>query len=76
MPTYVYRVIKKDGSLGDTFEVQQRMADKPLAKHPETGEEVVRVVQAPMVCGTARDAGSKGSAGTSGGGCGSGCSCC
>jgi predicted nucleic acid-binding Zn ribbon protein len=73
MPTYVYRVIKKDGSLGDTFEVQQRMADAPLAKHPQTGEEVVRVVQAPMVCGSARDGTPKQSGG--GHSCGSGCCC-
>jgi predicted nucleic acid-binding Zn ribbon protein len=49
MPTYVYAVIKPDGSDGEPFEVFQRITDEPLTKHPETGEPVRRLVVAPQV---------------------------
>jgi putative FmdB family regulatory protein len=42
VPTYVYRGINS----GTTFEVQQRITEDPLTHHPETGEPVVRVIQA------------------------------
>lgn len=51
MPTYTYQVIHADGTEGETFEWIQRMTDPPLAAHPETGERVVRVFQAPHVAG-------------------------
>ena len=51
MPTYVYAVVRPDGSLGEHFEVVQKMSDPPLEKHPESGEPVRRVPQAPMVGG-------------------------
>lgn len=41
MPTYVY----KNLTTGDTFEIQQSIADPALTEHPETGEPVKRVVQ-------------------------------
>ncbi len=59
MPTYVYAVVKPDGSLGEHFELVQKMSDEPLAKHPETGEPVRRVPQAPMVGGAHSDAADK-----------------
>jgi predicted nucleic acid-binding Zn ribbon protein len=59
MPTYVYAVVKPDGSLGDHFEVVQKMSDAPLSTHPETGEPVQRVPQAPMVGGAHSDAADK-----------------
>ena len=59
MPTYVYAVVKPDGSLGDHFEVVQKMSDTPLSTHPETGEPVQRVPQAPMVGGAHSDAADK-----------------
>lgn len=49
MPTYLYAVVKPDGSLGDTFEVFQRISEDALTKHPETGEPVQRVPVAPQV---------------------------
>lgn len=56
MPTYVYQVIKPDGSEGETFEVFQKMSDPPLTKHPETGEKVQRVIVPPMISdGSKRD---------------------
>jgi len=55
MPTYVYQVINKDGSDGEVFEVVQRMADKPLTKHPESGLPVRRIIQAPNLPNTWSD---------------------
>ena len=59
MPTYVYAVVKPDGSLGDHFEVVQKMSDEPLTAHPETGAPVRRVPQAPMVGGAHSSAADK-----------------
>ena len=69
MPTYVYETIPSDPKTKPVrFEVDQRMSDKPLARHPDTGERVQRVISggAGFICG------SDGSSGSSGGG--SGCS--
>ena len=55
MPTYVYQVIHEDGSEGEIFEVVQRMSDKPLKKHPETGEPVRRIPAAPTIPGNWSD---------------------
>jgi predicted nucleic acid-binding Zn ribbon protein len=42
MPTYVYEVIKLDGTGGERFEVFQKITDEPLTSHPQTGEPVRR----------------------------------
>lgn len=47
MPIYVYRVLKEDGSEGETFEVQQSMSAPALTKHPVSGERVERVYLPP-----------------------------
>lgn len=39
MPTYEYK--REDGS---TFEIRQGINDEPLAKCPETGQDVKRVI--------------------------------
>ncbi len=45
MPTYVYETVPKDPTAKPRrFEIQQRMADSPLRRHPETGETVRRVI--------------------------------
>ncbi|MDA0802469.1 MAG: FmdB family transcriptional regulator [Planctomycetota bacterium] len=49
MPTYVYAVVKPDGSLGDTFEVFQRITEDALTQHPQTGEPIQRVPVLPQV---------------------------
>jgi predicted nucleic acid-binding Zn ribbon protein len=49
MPTYVYRVKRFDGSLGESLEVVQSIRDAPLRRHPRTGEPVVRIPQVPMI---------------------------
>ncbi len=51
MPIYTYQVIHEDGSEGEPFEYVHRMSDPPLTEHPETGEKVVRVFQAPHIAG-------------------------
>lgn len=44
MPLYTYR--REDGT---TFDLRQSFSDDPLTKDPETGQAVVRVVQAASV---------------------------
>jgi predicted nucleic acid-binding Zn ribbon protein len=45
MPTYIYETVpKKAGAKPKRFEVKQSMKEKPLMKHPETGEPVRRVI--------------------------------
>lgn len=51
MPLYVYEVILANGESGEQFEYMQSMADAPLTTHPETGEPVRRVIQAPAIGG-------------------------
>lgn len=71
MPTYVYETRPTDGSAPRTFEVQQKMADPPLEKDPETGAPCERVLTAPFLGGVA----SKGADACEtfgGGGCGMG----
>jgi putative FmdB family regulatory protein len=41
MPVYTYR--REDGT---TFDLRQKFSDDPLSTDPETGQRVVRVVQA------------------------------
>ena len=44
LPTYIYESRPTDGTAPERFEVVQRMTDEPLAKHPQTGEAVRRVI--------------------------------
>ncbi len=45
MTTYVYETIpSKASDKPKYFEIKQNMNDKPLTKHPETGEPIRRVV--------------------------------
>ncbi len=55
MPTYVYQVISEDDSEGEIFEVIQKMSDKPLTRHPETGEPVRRIPAPPTILGNYSD---------------------
>ena len=55
MPRYEYEIILADGETGERFEVWQRMADKPLTHHPETGQPVRRVISAPVIPGERSD---------------------
>jgi predicted nucleic acid-binding Zn ribbon protein len=55
MPFYEYEIIRPDGQPGDRFEVQQRMDDPPLTRHPETNAPVRRVISAPTLPGKFSD---------------------
>ncbi len=48
MPIYVYELIEDPS---ERFEVMQKISDEPLTKHPETGQPVRRVIQAPFIGG-------------------------
>lgn len=45
MPLYVYEIINKDGTDGETFEILQSLSENPLTHHPVTGEPVRRILQ-------------------------------
>lgn len=61
MPTYVYEILDKKGEgTGKTFEIVQSIKEDALKKHPETGEPVRRVPQAPMIAGNWSDLKGKG----------------
>lgn len=47
VPIYVYETLRADGQPGERFEIQQSMRDAALTCHPESGEPVRRVLQAP-----------------------------
>jgi hypothetical protein len=52
MPTYVYEILDHDGKpTGTTFEYVQSMKDKPLSKHPTTGQPVRKCIVAPHIAG-------------------------
>ena len=55
MPVYVYEVVNADDSGGAQFEVTQRIVEKPLTVHPETGEPVRRVIQPVFIGGSWSD---------------------
>ena len=70
MTTYIYETIPADASTEPrVFEFQQRMTDKPLTQHPETGEPVRRIISGGL--GIMQ----KGKASPSPSSCGSGCGC-
>lgn len=49
MPTYVYQAYDEQGQPvpGSVFEVVQPMSEDALTSHPETGQPVKRIPQAP-----------------------------
>ena len=51
VPIYVYEVLLKNGSAGETFEVLHSMSEPPLTHHPETGLPVRRELTAPSYAG-------------------------
>ena len=59
VPTYTYQIITADDSEGEIFEVVQPMSEKPLKKHPETGEPVTRIPALPNIAGKWSDMKSK-----------------
>ena len=55
MPTYTYQVIHDDGTEGEIFAATHGMSEPPLTEHPETGEKVIRVFNAPHVAGSSHE---------------------
>lgn len=52
MPTYEYEYLDDKGEpTGERFEIFQKMADKALSKHPDSGKPCRRAVTAPAVAG-------------------------
>ena len=71
MTTYIYETIPADDCTEPkVFEFQQRMTDKPLTQHPETGEPVRRVISGGL--GIMQKVKASAPAPSS---CGSGCGC-
>lgn len=55
MPTYVYAIVKPDGTDGETFEIVQRMSEPALTRHPDTGQPVRRLPTRPIIPGAGSD---------------------
>ena len=82
MPTYEYEVLGPSGAVEGIYEVEQRMSDAPLTKHPETGAPLRRILsstfaggsadKADRACGTGPCGMPMGSCGMGGGACGGG----
>jgi predicted nucleic acid-binding Zn ribbon protein len=69
MPTYVYETVKRPAC---RYEIKQSMKDEALRVHPETGEEIRRVITG----GFGYAAKSKGASAPAAHGCGHGsCGC-
>jgi predicted nucleic acid-binding Zn ribbon protein len=74
MPIYVYETIPaRAGEKPAYYEIPQRMADEPLATHPQTGERIRRVILGGF--GVLSSIGRKGSTGRKSNGCGPGYCC-
>jgi len=52
MPTYVYEIVRPDGSGGERFERIEPMSAPPLERHPDTGDPVRRVITGFAIGGT------------------------
>lgn len=74
MPIYVYETIPDEaGEKPAVYEILQGIKDKPLSRHPETGERIQRVMLGGF--GVLSSASGRRSAGRDSGGCGPGCCC-
>ncbi len=74
MTTYVYETIpQKRGEKPRYFEIKQNMNDQPLAKHPDTGEPIRRVVLGGFGVLSSGKSGSEPSSGSTC--CGPSCGC-
>lgn len=74
MATYVYETIpRQPGEAPQRFEVVQSMKDAPLARHPDTGEPVRRVITGGY--GLIEKAGAKSPTAAPAAPCAPGCAC-
>lgn len=75
MPIYVYETISgKAGEKPKYCEILQKMTDRPLTKHPETGEAIRRVILGGFGV-LSSTGGKKRSRNAGSGACGPGCRC-
>jgi predicted nucleic acid-binding Zn ribbon protein len=74
MPTYTYETIpQQPGEAPVRFELRQSMLDQPLARHPDTGAPVRRVITGGLgIIGSSRGNAPAPHKHTPGGGCCSG----
>lgn len=72
MPTYVYETIPKSGKPVKRYEIRHGINESPLAKHPDTGEAIRRVIASGASILTSRPT----AAPSRGGGCGCGAGGC
>jgi predicted nucleic acid-binding Zn ribbon protein len=74
MAIYVYETIpSRAGEAVRTYEIRQSMKEAALAKHPETGESIRRVITGGLGIMTSSKGGP--APRPAAGGCGSGCGC-
>ena len=57
MPTYVYEIVKPDGTGGAPFEQLPSTAEPPLQEHPETADPVRRAITGIAIGGKSTDIG-------------------
>ena len=71
MPTYVYETIpEKEDEQPVQFEIEQRMTEKPLTEHPETGQPVQRIISGGLALPIAPSGGGDDCCNSGGCGCG------
>lgn len=76
MPTYIYETIPEDPEVAPVrYEFRQGMSEAPLARHPETGEPVRRVISGGLGAFTAAGEGSAAVPAPPRLGCSGGCAC-
>jgi predicted nucleic acid-binding Zn ribbon protein len=74
--TYIYETIpEKKGDSVRRYEIKQSMKDAALAKHPETGEGIRRVVVGGYGILKSGDSAPRAAAPSGGHGCCGGCGC-
>ena len=52
MAIYEYEVLDTDGSVVGIFEAEQKMSDPTLTQHPETGQQLRRILSATFAHGS------------------------
>lgn len=81
MPVYEYEIVGPDGNARGIYEVEQKMSEPALTRHPETGEPLRRILSSTFAHGSADSDGGGcasgacevgGGCGMGGGGCGGG----
>lgn len=76
MAVYVYETIPcKEGEPVRTYEIRQSMKEEALAKHPETGEPIRRVITGGLGIMTSSKGGSAPGVSSGSHCCGGGCGC-